>query len=109
METIARFYKGEDAYLFRSYLESQGIAAHVYDEYVPQVHWLWTNAIGGIRVMVNDDDSETAADFYKEYRQRITTGDPVVGDVKAWPIALLATFIVGVPLMLFGRSKIGKP
>jgi len=40
MKTVARFYKSEDAYLFRSFLESEEIAAHVFDEYVPQNNWL---------------------------------------------------------------------
>ncbi|MBG7608329.1 MAG: DUF2007 domain-containing protein [Verrucomicrobia bacterium] len=113
MVTVARFYKGEEAYLFRSFLESEGISAHVFDEHVPQIHWLYTNAIGGIRVVVDDEDLDTAADLYKEYWERVATGDAVVGDVKAWPAVLLISIIVGMPFLLFGRrtplEKSGKP
>lgn len=113
METVARFYKSEDAYLFRSYLESEGIAAHVSDEYVPQNHWLYTQATGGIRVVVSEDDLQAAKGIFEEYEERTFSGEPVTGDVRVWPLALLATFVVGVPLMLFGRtlrgSKDGKP
>lgn len=113
METVARFYKGEDAYLFRSFLESEGIAAHVFDEYVPQNHWLYTQATGGIRVVVSPDDIEAAGNIFKEYEERTFSGEPVVGAVKAWQVALLAAFAIGAPLMLFGRkllgTKNGKP
>lgn len=63
METVARFYKVEEAYLFRSFLESEGIAAHVFDDYVPQVQWLWTLAIGGIRVVVDRENAGRAAEL----------------------------------------------
>lgn len=113
METVARFYKGEEAHLFRSYLESEGITAHVYDEYTPQIHWLYTQAIGGILVVVSGEDFEAATDIYKEYWERVATGDAVVGDVKAWPAVLLISILVGMPFLLFGRrtpiSKNGKP
>jgi len=109
MKTVARFYKSEDAYLFRSFLESEGIAAHVFDEYVPQNYWFYTVATGGIRVVVAAEDFDASKEIFREYNERTCEGEPVVGPVKAWPLALVATFIVGVPLMLFGRSKIGKP
>lgn len=105
METVARFYKGEDAYLFRSFLESEGIAAHVFDEYTPQMHWLYTNAIGGIRVVVSEEDAEMAAELYRAYEESIRSGPQVVGDVKAWPLVLLASFLIGVPFFLFGRKS----
>ena len=106
METIARFYKGEDAYLFRSFLESEGISSHVFDEYTPQIHWLYTHAIGGIRVVVSDEDAEEAAEFYKIYEENMNAAPPVVGDVKAWPFVLLMSIYLGFPLYLLGRKKI---
>jgi hypothetical protein len=104
MKTVARFHKAEDAYLFRSYLESEDIAAYVFDEYVPQVQWLWTQAIGGIRVLVGGEDTERAVELYREYESRLTALPSVVGDVKIWPLALLATIAIGVPFMIFGRN-----
>ncbi len=113
METIARFYKGEDAHLFRSYLESEGIVAHVLDEYTPQVNWAYTHVIGGIRVTAAPEDAEEARRIFEEYEERTTAGEPAVGDVKAWPFALLVTFLIGVPLMIFGRklpmAEVGNP
>lgn len=105
METVARFYKGEEAHLFRSFLESEGVAAYVYDEYTPQIHWLYTHAVGGIRVVVAAENLERAGDLYAEYSERISTGNAVVGDVKAWPAVLLISLVAGMPFLLFGRRK----
>ncbi|WP_411826934.1 hypothetical protein [Luteolibacter sp. AS25] len=105
MNTIARFYKAEDAYLFRSYLESEGISAHVFDEHVPQVHWLYTHTIGGVRVVVAPEDSERAADFYKTYDETISAGPTATGDVKWWPLVLLVSVLCSVPIFAFGRKS----
>ncbi len=109
MDTVARFFKYEDAYLFRSYLESEGIAAHVFDEYVPHNYWLYTHAIGGVRVVVAPGDAGQAKDFFDEYEKKVSSAEPVVGVVKAWPVALLVTFIIGIPMMIFGRARKGNP
>lgn len=113
METVARFYKGEDAHLFRSFLESEGISAHVFDEYMPQMNWLYTYTIGGIRVVVHQNDLKPATALYQDYWERISAGDTVVGDVKAWPAVLLISLVVGMPFLLFGRrspfTRDGKP
>jgi hypothetical protein len=105
METVARFYKGEEAYLFRSFLESEGIAAYVFDEHVPQIQWFWTQLIGGIRVVVDEEDAGRAVELYKSYEANLNDGPQVVGDVKAWPLVLLASFFIGAPFFLFGRKS----
>jgi hypothetical protein len=105
METVARFYKVEEAYLFRSFLESEGIAAFVFDEHVPQIHWFSTQLIGGVRVVVDAEDAARAGEFFKSYETKVNAGPQVVGDVKAWPLVLLAAFLVGVPCFLFGRKS----
>ncbi len=104
METITTFHKGEDAYLFRAFLESQGIRAHVFDEYVLQMQWLYTAAIGGVRVVVDAEDLERAAELLKAYEETVTASPQVVGEVKVWPAALLVSFIIGVPFFLLGRK-----
>jgi hypothetical protein len=104
METIVRFHKGEDAYLFRSFLESEGISAHVFDEYTPQAYWLYTHAIGGIRVVVNTEDAKEAAQLFRAYEENVNAEPAVVGDVKVWPVVLLVSYFVGVPFFLFGRK-----
>ena len=105
METIARFYKVEEAYLFRSFLDSEGITAHVFDEHTPQIHWFWTQLIGGVRVVVEKEDAPQAVKLYLKYEETVNAAPLVVGDVKAWPVVLVVSFIVGVPLFLLGRKN----
>jgi hypothetical protein len=63
MKTIATFSKPEEAHLFRTRLEAAGIPAFVQDEYFVQNDWLWSNAIGGVRVQVEDEDCEAVREF----------------------------------------------
>ncbi len=56
METIATFLKPEDAHLLRMRLEAVGIPAFVQDENLIQIDWLLSNAVGGVRVQVSDED-----------------------------------------------------
>lgn len=104
METVVRFHKVEDAYLFCSYLESEGISAHVFDEHISQFFWTHIVLFGGVRVVVGAEDLERASDLFREYETRIIAAPAVVGEVKFWALALLATFAIGVPFMLFGRK-----
>lgn len=108
MTTIARFYKSEDAYMLRSFLESEGISAHVFDEHFPQLHWLYTAAIGGIRVVVNPEDAPQAAELYAEYDKNIAAADVTSGEIKYWPVVILLSLFVSIPLFIFGRKPPGK-
>ena len=63
MKTIATFSKPEEAHLFRTRLEAAGIPAYVQDEHFIQMDWLYSNAIGGVRVQIADEDVEAAREF----------------------------------------------
>jgi len=63
VKTIATFSKPEEAHLFRTRLEAAGIPAYVQDEHFIQMDWLYSNAIGGVRVQIADDDLEAAREF----------------------------------------------
>ncbi len=56
MITIATFSKPEEAHLLRMRLEAGGIPAFVQDENTVQMNWLYSNAIGGVRVQINEED-----------------------------------------------------
>jgi hypothetical protein len=60
MKTIAAFSKPEEAHLARSRLEGSGIRAHVRDEHTIGLYWLYSNALGGVRLDVADEDVERA-------------------------------------------------
>lgn len=63
MTTIATFSKPEEAHLLRMRLESVGIPAYVQDENLIQADWFHSNAIGGVRVQVADQDVPEARAF----------------------------------------------
>lgn len=108
MVTIAKFFKSEDAHLFRSFLESQGIAGYIFDENVSQLFWHQTLAFGGIRVAVADEDADQAKELYIEYNESMKTAPFVERPVRAWPIVAVLSLIVGMPLMLLGRKSKDK-
>ncbi len=63
MITIATFSKPEEAHLLRMKLEAGGVDAYIQDENTVQMDWLLSNAIGGVRVQVGDEDLETAKEI----------------------------------------------
>ncbi len=104
MNTVASFRRGEDAYLFRSFLESEGVTSYVYDEYIPQLMWHYTQAIGGIRVVVADEDLEHAKQLYTAYSEALRREPVEVEQVRGWPVVLLISLLFSMPVMLFGRK-----
>lgn len=110
MTTIAAFTLPEEAHLFRTFLESRGIEGFVFDENMVQLFWHYSNAIGGVRVAVDDDDVEDAFTFYQEYMAALREGPCPAQPVRIWPAVALLSLLVGVPLLLFGRrsNDVGK-
>jgi hypothetical protein len=66
MVTIRTCYSLPEAQLIQSHLEGSGIKAFLPDELTVQNDWLWTNAIGGVRVQVLEEDAERAAEVLNE-------------------------------------------
>ena len=106
MNTIARFQLPEEAYLFRSYLESHEIESHVFDEHLVQLAWHYSNAIGGVRVAVSDSYSEEASKHFAEYSKALRQSPTNRSEVRAWPLTLLISLLIGVPVLVFGRKKL---
>ena len=63
MTTVARFAKPEDAHLIRMRLGEAGIDAFVLDENLIQIDPFYSNALGGVRVQVADEDAAAAREF----------------------------------------------
>lgn len=103
MTTIATFTVPEEAHLFRTFLESRGIEGFVLDENVVQLFWHYSNAIGGVRVAVAEDDEDEASMFYEEYMTALRTGPYPEAPVRVWPAVALLSLLVGVPMLVFGR------
>ncbi len=107
MITIATFTVPEDAHLFRTFLASRGIEGFVLDENFVQMAWYYSNAIGGVRLAVNVDDVEEARGIYQEYMAALRDGPYPVRPVRAWPVVILLSIAIGIPLLVFGRRPTG--
>lgn len=66
MMTIATFTTPDEAHLFRMKLGAAGIDAYVVDENMVQAYWLYSNAIGGVRVQIDEADLPAVKEFLNE-------------------------------------------
>ncbi len=78
--TIATFTKPEDAHLLRMRLEASGVQAFIQDENTIQADWLFSNAVGGVRVQIADEDVAAVKEFLAE-----DTGIPAAADAPCCP------------------------
>jgi hypothetical protein len=65
--TIATFSYPTEAHLNKAKLESEGIDAFVADEHIVQANWLYSLAIGGVRLQVKESEAEEALSIIKGY------------------------------------------
>ena len=63
MKTIASFSQPVEAHMLRSRLEVEGITAYLRDENMIALDWLYSNALGGVKVDVADEDYERALEI----------------------------------------------
>lgn len=66
MVTVASFSFPYEAQLARAKLESEGIPAFVVDEHTINMQWLYSNAMGGVRVQVPDSCLQTALEILSQ-------------------------------------------
>ncbi len=104
MTTIATFLTPEDAHLFRAYLGSRGIEAILLDEYFVQLFWYYSNTIGGVRVAVDEEDTDAAKSAYESYMAALREGPYPLQPVRVWPVVLILSLILSGPFLLFGRK-----
>jgi hypothetical protein len=72
LKTVVTFTKPEDAHNLRAFLEGSGIAAFVRDE---NMGASYSNAIGGVKVDVEDDDFERSAALYSSVSKSTPEAD----------------------------------
>ena len=63
---ICRFRDVHEALLAQVTLESAGIESFLADENTVRMDWMWSNAIGGVKLMVRDEDAAEAADLLEQ-------------------------------------------
>lgn len=78
--TIARFDLAGQAHIAKNVLEAAGIKSVLADEQTVAMDWLLSNAIGGIKVQVLEEDAERAVVALEE---ALGSDEPVDEDVMA--------------------------
>ena len=58
--TVATFDFMPDAHIAMGRLQAEGIDCHLADENLVQTDWLYSIAVGGIKLQVNEGDEEIA-------------------------------------------------
>jgi hypothetical protein len=76
MVTIRTCSTLPEAHLLQSFLGGSGIASFLPDENTIQMDWLWSNAIGGVRLQVAEDDAERASALLSGYDEEETLNPP---------------------------------
>lgn len=77
---VAAFQYVQEAELARMMLEEQGIQAELADDGVVGGFSLWSNAVGGVKVIVRRKDADRAARFLEEHRESLVAkrnGEPI--------------------------------
>ena len=59
-----------EAALIKSLLTAHDIEVIMYDESISRMHGLYAPAVGGIKLVVPDEEIERARDILKEYRSK---------------------------------------
>ena len=108
MVTIARFSTTEEAHLLRLQLAAGGVEAFILDEYMVQLDWLISNAIGGVRVQIAEEDLERCKQIVQgpphDPDASITASCPYCSSDETKKeelprrLSFLSMFIIGCPL-----------
>ncbi len=67
MKQIATFNKPEEAEMLRAFLAGSGIQSFVRDAHTVSADWMLSNAIGGVKVDVAEDDLERALALLSDF------------------------------------------
>jgi hypothetical protein len=64
--TVRRYRDLAEAYAERSLLESAGIPAWIADENLVRMDWFYSNAVGGMRLQIDEREEATAREILEE-------------------------------------------
>jgi len=68
MKQVAAFTNVHEAEMLRAYLDGSGIQAYVRDSLTVTANWTLSNAIGGVKVDVADEDAEQALALIRDFQ-----------------------------------------
>lgn len=69
--TIARYSMPYEAHIAKSRLDSEGIPAFVADEHTINMQWLYSDALGGVRLQVPESYADIAQQILDEDRELV--------------------------------------
>jgi len=114
MITVASFDNTEQAELLKAQLENAGIQAFVADAAVVSLNWLYSNAVGGVKVQVHEDDLDRAKVLLEEWQQQPEDSAalseykcPKCGSTKvelrkiSMSFFMLSLLVLGIPLAFY--------
>ncbi|MGA2446073.1 MAG: DUF2007 domain-containing protein [Opitutaceae bacterium] len=108
MKIVAAYSTLDEAYLAKSRLEGSGIHAGIRDELTASTYWLSSNAIGGVKVEVEDEDLDRTREVLM--LPKMDAGllrCPHCGsdEVRLRELSPLAAICVGIGFILPFRSQ----
>ena len=63
---LCRFRDLPEALLAKGFLESGGVDSFLIDETTVRMDWMWSNLLGGVKLCVNQQDAESAAQILNQ-------------------------------------------
>lgn len=116
MVTISSYSTPYEANMVKSQLESAGIPVFIADEYTIGMNWLYSNALGGVKVQVSESLASEAQEFLayevdipKTHDLDNATcpqcGSKNTGDFLDKRRSLLTWALLGIPLFLPAKKK----
>ena len=118
--TVATFWHPTEAHLARLKLESEGIDCFLSDENIVTTYWLYANAVGGVKLLVREQDAPRAAELLRRGSAAIAEADaqPLFDGQDRCPrcgcadihtsrldrrLTLLSILLLGAPLPIFRK------
>lgn len=110
MELIAAYTKPEDAYLAASLLEGNGIVVNVRDADTVGNYWMYSNAVGGVKIEVPAAQVEKAKEILnlpKEANGLLACPHCGSGNVRIREMNLFTAISLAIGFMIpFSSNKI---
>jgi hypothetical protein len=106
---LDQYQKNIDAEMVRSFLAHNGIETKIRDQHIVSINWLYSNLVGGVKLLVREDQAEEAVQLLRDVEQGKTalreedeppndTSSPQVARVSIFELTLyilIAIYFVG--------------
>ncbi|NBB78737.1 MAG: DUF2007 domain-containing protein [Verrucomicrobia bacterium] len=110
MKLIATYSKPEEAHLAASLLEGNGITVNVRDADTVGNYWMYSNAVGGVKIEVPDAEVDKAKEILnlpKEANGLLACPHCGSGNVKMREMNLFTAISVAIGFMIpFASNKV---